>query len=155
MEEKYFSIVKEKHPHLFKPVLTEQEINQMDRQQLIKAICEHHPAQGTKEGYSWYIGGMADTGAWLPDKMHYMYMYDDSPYKQLLLKLEQDKEKGNKWNIENLYEYYRMEGLPEPERTETRNKRFVENQEKEKTAWNKIIEDIEMYAMWGKNPETK
>lgn len=36
---------------------------------LIKEIVKFHPSEGTKIGYSWYTGGMADTGSWYWEKM--------------------------------------------------------------------------------------
>jgi uncharacterized protein YuzE len=35
-----------------------------DKIKLIDTICERHPAYGVEKGYSWYQGGMRDTGAW-------------------------------------------------------------------------------------------
>ena len=34
--------------------------------ELVKKIAQHHPGQepGQKLGWSWYTGGMADTGGW-------------------------------------------------------------------------------------------
>ena len=39
--------------------------------EIIKKIQEHHPGQdpGQKRGWSWYTGGMADTGGWHTMKM--------------------------------------------------------------------------------------
>jgi len=38
----------------------------MDKLELIEKIIDFHPAYeaGTKRGWSWYVGGMKDTGEW-------------------------------------------------------------------------------------------
>jgi len=142
--------VKNKYPKLFIPVLKHEDIEKMNREQLIDAICKHHPGKGTTAGYSWYIGGMADTGEWLPEKMRYMHRYEDDVYRVFLLKLEQEQEKWNQSYIDRYVEECRLSTLPVEEAKAIRDKRYIEQTEKEKQAWNKIAQDIENYLMWGK-----
>lgn len=40
-----------------------------ERYHIVKEIIKRHPAMGVERGWSWYIGGMRDTGAWYVDKM--------------------------------------------------------------------------------------
>ncbi len=40
-----------------------------DKIKIIDSICERHPAYGVDKGWSWYQGGMRDTGAWYFRKM--------------------------------------------------------------------------------------
>lgn len=44
---------------------------------LIDKICEEHPVYGCEKGWSWYHGGMEDTGGWYFRKML------DVPIKEL------------------------------------------------------------------------
>lgn len=39
------------------------ESNQ-DKFDLVESIIKLHPGHGTRLGWSWYIGGMSDTGGW-------------------------------------------------------------------------------------------
>lgn len=41
----------------------------MDKIEIIKEIVKHHPGHGTDRNYSWYVGGMKDTGDWNWDVM--------------------------------------------------------------------------------------
>lgn len=37
---------------------------------VINKIANFHPASGVDKGWSWYVGGMRDTGDWYKDKMY-------------------------------------------------------------------------------------
>lgn len=150
VDQHWIDIVKEKHPDLFEPILTAENIEVMTRDQVINEICKSHPGAGVEKGYSWYIGGMADTGEWLPEKMKVIAIRHLDELKQFLLQLQQGKKRGNQWNIQNLAEYYKIDSLPEPERTIAFDKRRREFQEKERKAMSDIVKNIENKLMWGK-----
>lgn len=54
----------------------------MDRIDLIKLITSHHPGQHTESGYSYYTGGMKDSGDWYYQKLFNLTEYE----LQVLLK---------------------------------------------------------------------
>ena len=41
----------------------------MKRKKLISKITERHPGMWTSTGFSYYVGGMKDTGGWYVDKL--------------------------------------------------------------------------------------
>lgn len=43
----------------FKPI---KEESREDKESIIREICTHHPSRGVEKGWSWYVGGMRDTG---------------------------------------------------------------------------------------------
>jgi hypothetical protein len=47
------------------------------KKKIIDQICKRHPAAGVYKGWSYYIGGMKDTGEWYTRKML------DCPKKEL------------------------------------------------------------------------
>ncbi len=149
-DNKYLEKIRRENPNLFKDTLNKFEIDHMDRDEVIAAICEHHPGSGVDKGYSWYIGGMADTGAWIPEKMKIYAINQLYKLKEFLLELEDSKKAGNIATIERWVESARIDDLPEPERTKAEAQRWKDNQDKERKAIEAIFEQQEQYLMWGK-----
>ena len=64
-----------------------------EKVKIIKEIVKFHPGYGTEIGYSWYRGGLGDTGDWYWDKMI------DEPKEKLksfLEKLQRDDENNKR-----------------------------------------------------------
>lgn len=53
----------------------------MDKIEIIKQITSRHPFYGKEKGWSWYHGGMEDTGEWYFRKM---FEVSDEELKQFL-----------------------------------------------------------------------
>jgi hypothetical protein len=53
---------------------------------LVNKIIRFHPASGVDKGWSWYVGGMRDTGDWYQDKLYV------APIKDLYLFLNELEE---------------------------------------------------------------
>lgn len=109
---------------------------------VIDAIMEFHPGYGTEKGYSWYIGGMKDTGAWYLDKL----IKEDVEVLEFLLKdLQKIEADGRKQREEN--EMLRIQMGDEAYR-EMRHKQ-------EQEAWKKLGQEMEAMLMWGIKPKDK
>lgn len=107
--------------------------------QIIDQITDFHPAYGVELGWSWYTGGMKDTGDWYIDKLA------ETPIEELIGKLNQwvkEKEESTRKQKE-FNEWWK---LATPEEQANYQK---EQRKKEKDAMNKIIEDRNNYLMWG------
>lgn len=63
---------------------------------IIDEICKHHPASGVEKGWSWYVGGMKDSGAWYFRKML------DAPIEELQAFLRQLILDKNRPSLESL-----------------------------------------------------
>lgn len=107
----------------------------MDKFKIIKEIQKHHPGYGTEKGWSWYRGGMEDTGAWLWDAM--VEENDDvlKAFLDKLNKMEEDRKKeAERWN-----------SLSDEEQVmETRLEMI-----RQKQALLQMAKDQENYLMWG------
>lgn len=44
-------------------------MNTDDKIKIIDLICQRHPSAGVEKGWSYYVGGMRDTGEWYFRKM--------------------------------------------------------------------------------------
>jgi len=57
---------------------------------IIDEICGFHPSAGVDKGWSWYVGGMRDTGEW-----YFRKMLDEpiEDLKEFLAKLIEEKNK--------------------------------------------------------------
>lgn len=111
---------------------------------IIKQIVKHHPGYGTEKGYSWYEGGMRDTGDWKWEKMI------DEPIDKLrsfLSDLSGIQKRNNELNRLHMEEYNRVQAMSEIDRT----KYYIEKGREMKEEWNRYAKDIESRLMWDKN----
>lgn len=128
---------------------------------IIKEIVKFHPSNRTKEGYSYYIGGMADTGAWCWEKMI------DEPKEKLqeflnnlnFEKIKNEKEQAERDTLKaelGEKEYYRRCKIVE----ENALKDFIKKEEMalmwgvnitEEKHWQDYYNDPNNY--WNKNKE--
>lgn len=103
---------------------------------IIKQIVKFHPSEGVKEKYSWYTGGMADTGSWYWEKM-----IDEPDWK-----LQQFLDKLNAEKVSNEKEQARRNALKTElgEEEYYRRIRIVEE-----NAMKDFFKQEEMALMWG------
>lgn len=106
---------------------------------IIKEIVKHHPGYGIQRGYSWYVGGMRDTGDWKWDVLV------DQPLEDLQSFLEELIRADHKVK-EAFEEEQRIADLPEEEKT----KIYKERAQRERDAWRKLFETQERFLLWGK-----
>lgn len=115
----------------------------MNKLELIKQFNKYHPAWGVDWGYSTYVGGMADTGNWIWEKL---MSEPEQVLKVRLDILKRKKKESDKYNKERLKENERISALPEDERDEIYRKQRQEIADQFK----KLMEEKEAYLMWGK-----
>lgn len=115
----------------------------MDKKiEVIKEIVKFHPGLGADKGYSWYEGGMRDTGGWKWDVMI------DKPLHNLEEFLEYLKEwkiENDEWNKKNLEEYGRVEKLSK----DKQDLYYKNKYEEEKQARIKWMQEFERKLWWG------
>ena len=111
-----------------------------DKARVIDQVMELHPAYGIEKGWSWYVGGMRDSGEWQLDKLI------QADWKELEEFLEyhitKDKETDRK-HQEWREKWSKMT-------TEERRQWQIDNWNKEQEALKNIREQMEMRIMWGK-----
>lgn len=109
---------------------------------VIDAIMEFHPGYGTEKGYSWYTGGMKDTGAWYLDKL----IEEDVKVLEFLLKELQESERQSQRDREE----------QEMLRIQIGDEAYREMKwKKEQEGWKKLGQDMEAAILWGIKPKDK
>ncbi len=109
---------------------------------VIDKITKFHPGYGTESGYSWYVGGMRDTGDWNID---IMLEADEAALRSFLLILERQDVESKEANNKRIAEYERVKKLPKEEQDE-----YYRKQEQEvKEEFRKLGEKLEHAMMWG------
>ena len=113
------------------------EENIIEKLAIVRKICKLHPGYGTEKKWSWYTGGMTDTGNWYWEKM-----LDEVPIEELksfIDKIEEDELKSKleqeRWNKLS----------PEEQKLERE-----ENWKKEEHSLIEWMLKEELDLMWGK-----
>jgi hypothetical protein len=96
---------------------------------LIDRITEYHPAMGTDLGWSYYIGGMRDTGEWYVEKL-------------LLESKERLQGQIQKWQLEEI----QLKEMAE----KWAKKTLEEQQEEISKQMKKLHWEFERKLIWGK-----
>lgn len=111
---------------------------------LVKEISEFHPgySAGKKYGFSYYVGGMADTGGW-----HTMKMLE-APDQQLLACLEELKEESKP--VKHTYTTQELIDMNTPTTHRVGNgKGIIHSNVYDDKQWKELQEKIETKLIWG------
>ena len=91
----------------------------MEKEEIIKEIMTYHPGHGTDHGWSWYVGGMRDTGDWYSDKLREVREHE---LEVFLCTLKEEQRKVE----ERFKESQRISKLPQEEQERIRNKEILD-----------------------------
>ena len=111
---------------------------------LVKAISEHHPGQdpGQNRGWSWYVGGMADTGGWHTLKML------EATEQELQACLDELEEIANRPPKIYTEEELRLINTPTVHHLSCGG--VVHSNEFEDSLWLEMARKLEKQLLWGK-----
>ena len=109
---------------------------------LIDEIMAFHPGMGTQLGWSWYVGGMKDSGEW---KMEVLLQV---PYNTLLVTLGKWTKEAAEVKAERKEEDAKRQRYKDEGRLE---EYYTEMAEREKQARQNLKNKIENQLIWGKH----
>ena len=116
-----------------------------NKEEIIKLITTNlHPGYGVDKGWSWYVGGMRDTGAWYLQKLEEI---DESELSTFYHTTKQAEEESLRQQRERLDKISKM---TEEEKSEF----FQREQEEQERLWKELIDLKNNRLMWG-NPEKR
>ena len=108
---------------------------------LIDRIMKYHPAMGTELGWSWYVGGMRDTGEW---KLEVLLKV---PYAVLLSTLIQWDSEAKQIEKDRQEEEVKRKRYEEEGRLDEYDKEIAEEN---KRLWKEVKDKFEKTLLWGK-----
>lgn len=106
---------------------------------VVKQIIKYHPGYGVERGYSWYVGGMKDTGEWKVETLFSARLVELEIFLNELLEIDRKVEEQRK-------EQERIANLSKKDQ----DKILKERWEQEKNMFDQFWNEKTTFLMWGK-----